>query len=340
MPSRRPLMRRVLALATGGTALGSTLGTATAADDRTTSSDRRSTGSRSSADRSLKHTPYDASIVADGDTVITATVDPSVVSTTGLPVPWADRLLDAQRRADGVSISDVTRLTGSAVIDEETVEGGAVARGSFDTDAVVTAVTERVGPVREHADGSLRRVVGVDDPFALAVDDSEVVVGYGPDADRAVEHVDAALERGTRHEEASANYGSLPSGLEGDAVVYADLGRSGRERVRPVLADAPDALSTAVSAAGAVGIALRARQNAPARLRYGAVADPKRLTRDRVERLAAEAERGADSLDETTITRRGRTVVVDAVADDDSLLAAHADLVGESVDATRDVDVA
>jgi len=339
MPSRRPLMRRALALATGGTALGSVLGSAAASDGRPTTDSRRPADARRSDDRP-RHTPYDASIVADGDTVITATVDPAVVSTTGLPAPWATRLLDAQRRADGVSASDATRLTGSVALDEETVEGAVIALGSFDADAIVAAVTERAGSVREHADGSGRRLVGDDDPFAVAVDDSEVVVGYGSDAGRAVEHVDAALERGRRVNEASANYGSLPSSLEGDAVVYADLGPSGRERVRPALADAPDALSTAVSAAGAVGIALRARQGAPTRLRYGAVADPRRLTRERVERLAAEAERGADSLDETTITRRGRTVVVDAAAGEDSLFAAHADLIGESVNGTRDVDVA
>ncbi len=339
MPSRRPLMKRVFALATGGTVLASALGTAAASDDTTAETPRRPADARRSVDRS-RYTPYDASIVADGDTVLTATADPAVVSTTGLPSPLATRLLDAQRRADGVSVSDATRLTGSAVIGDETVEGAVIAFGSFDTDAVAEAVTERAESVREHADGSSRRLVGTDDPFAVAIDDAEVVVGYGPDADRAGEHVDAALDRVDRRDEASADYGSLPSTLAGDAVVYADLGPAGRRRVRPHLAEAPDALSTALSVAGAAGIALRTRQDASASLRYGAVADPRRLTRDHVERLAAEAERGADSLDETTITRRGRTVVVDAAADNDSLFAAHADLLGESVSTTRDIDIA
>lgn len=367
MPSRRPLLRRVVALVTAGTALGSIAGPVSGSrstgdvSDATTAASS-GPGRRSAGRRGGPIVPYDASTVADADTVVTAVADPSVVSSTGLPTPWAERLLAAQRDADGVSVGDATALTGSVAFDDDALEGAVVARGAFDGDAVVSAIEARAGAVTTRPADGTRRLRGADEPFAAAVSDATVIVGYGPTVDRAVEHVDAALDRGGPGEGLEADYGPLPSLLAGDAVVYADLGPAGRARTRSRLADAPrvpDTVRTAVETASAIGAAIRVgdgrrvstagksgssagsaeTDDATFDLRYGAVADPRRLTRQRVERLAAEATNGEPSLADATVRRRGRTLVVDATADDDALFAAHADLVGAAVGDTHDIHV-
>lgn len=368
MPSRRPLLRRAVALVTAGTALGSTVapvsGSRSNADGSDSTTAAPSSSGRRSADRRVGPiVPYDASTVADADTVVTAVADPSVVSSTGLPAPWAERLLTSQRDADGVSVGNATAITGSVAInDDDALEGAVVARGTFDADAVVSAIEANGETAPTRPTDETRRLRGTDEPFAAAVSDATVIVGYGGTADRAVEHVNAALDRGGRRERVEADYGSLPSLLAGDAVVYADLGPAGRARTRSRLSAAPrvpDTLRTAVETASAVGAAIRVADgrrasiagksagsagsgetdDASIALRYGAVADPRRLTRQRVERLAAEATNGEPSLADATVRRRGRTLVVDAAADDDALFAAHADLVGAAVEDTRDIHV-
>jgi hypothetical protein len=111
--------------------------------------------------------------------------------------------------------------------------------------------------------------------------------------------------------------------LDGDAVAYADLGTTGRRRLRTSLASAPDGLAAVVEAASAVGAALRVADDA-ARLRYGAVVDPDRVS---VE-TAADALAGLDDLDasmsEVSLSRRGRTLLADVTVDAATLWASHA----------------
>jgi len=128
-----------------------------------------------------------------------------------------------------------------------------------------------------------------------------------------------------------------------------------REHLHTALSDAPEALRTAVDASGVVGVSLRmigdrptSEADAPATtgstggenvsghtspafaLRYGAVADPRQLDRETVETLTKIAREGDDSLSDATVTRHGRTVLVDATASAD-LFASHASLIGATV---------
>jgi hypothetical protein len=178
------------------------------------------------------------------------------------------------------------------------------------------------------------------------------VAAYGPTAAVAASHRDAGVggsvgDGAGRRAGATASYGPLPSLLGGDATVCVDLGPDARGHLRDLLADAPDALRTAVDAAGAVGASLRVTDGgSPATgtgaadgdetesptvaLRYGAVADPRRLDRETAEAVARAAREGETSLSDATVTRHGRTVIVDAAAERD-LFAAHASLFGGTV---------
>ncbi|PHQ45826.1 hypothetical protein DJ68_10690, partial [Halorubrum sp. C3] len=97
-----------------------------------------------------------------------------------------------------------------------------------------------------------------------------------------------------------------------------------------------DELRTAVDASGAVGASLRVTDGESATggadpgdpsvaLRYGAVADPRRLDRETAEAIARAAREGETSLADASVTRHGRTVIVDGAAESD-LFAAHASL--------------
>ncbi|SMO82834.1 hypothetical protein [Halorubrum cibi] len=332
MPSRRTLLGRIGTVGLLGASLsGLAGGSAAGVTDST-----RSAGSAAT---------YDAGRIADGDTVVTAAVDPAVVSTVGLPEPWSTRLSAATERAD-VSLADVDAVAGSVALSGSSVEGAVVARGSFDPDRLAAAVEGRgrwsTARTRRTA-GVTRRFRGRGEPYAVAVNETELVVGYAPDVDRAADHVDAAVrrtrdgsatgkrsttgQRSSTGQRSATGYGSLPSLLSGDVTVYANLGESGRNRLRSALSGAPDSLEATVEAAGSIGVALGVDGGGDGGtdLRYAATLDPTRLTRDRLRRLSG----GVDSegaLDDATVGFRGRTVVVDATPTREDLFSLHDDL--------------
>ncbi|WP_317627631.1 hypothetical protein [Halorubrum sp. BOL3-1] len=132
-----------------------------------------------------------------------------------------------------------------------------------------------------------------------------------------------------------------------------DLGTDVRKQLRRVLADAPEALRTAVNVSAAIGVALRVPSDegvstgsstatgdetdrdtdaeaTEIALRYGAVADPTRLDRDTAEAVARAARTADPPFADATVSRHGRTVTIDATAEGD-LFASHASLAGVSI---------
>ncbi|MFC5136467.1 MULTISPECIES: hypothetical protein [Haloferacaceae] len=331
MPSRRSLLGRLGTVGLLGTSIA---GLAAGSAAGSTPGSVATTG---------RNAPYDASRLADGDTTLTATVDPAAVSTVGLPKPWSTRLSAATARAD-VSLSEVDSISGSVALSGETVEGAAVVRGSFDSDRLVAAVQDRGrwSTVRTRTaggtGGSVRRFRGREEPYAVAVSDAELVVGYAPTVDRAAAHVRAGVETGTtagtdaatRTDATVAGNAPIPSLLSGDVVVYADLGESGRSRLRAVLSGAPEALRASVEAAGSIGVAVGV--DGGIGLRYAATLDPARLTRGRLRRISGSVDSGG-VLDDATVGVRGRTVVVDATTTREELFSLHDDLRSARVDA-------
>jgi len=83
---------------------------------------------------------------------------------------------------------------------------------------------------------------------AVAVTTGEVVTAYGSTTAVAMAHRDAGIGTTVSHQKPATTYGDLPSRLDGDAVVYINLGTDVREHLHTALSDAPEALRTAVDA--------------------------------------------------------------------------------------------
>ncbi|WP_066416037.1 hypothetical protein [Halorubrum aethiopicum] len=328
MPSRRTLLGRLGTFGLLGTSL---VGVASAdAVDAAAATDPTD-GERVARSR----TAADAVAPVDGDTVVSAVVDPAAVATVGLPEPWSTRLSAAMARAN-VALDDADSIAGSAGLSGTEREGTVVVRGSFDPDALAAAVEDRGrwSTARTRRSGrTVHRFHGREEPYAVAASDEELVVGYAPTVDRAGSRVDAALGRsrgagtsdGKPTDGAAAVDASIPGLLSGDVAVSADLGESGRSRLESALSGAPDALRASVEAAGSVGVALDVGGGDGTGLRYAATLDPTRLTRDRVRRLSGGVD-AEGALEDATVGFRGRTVVVDATPTREDLFAVHDDL--------------
>jgi len=321
------------------------------AETRNGRADAGSNGTRSAVAAGT----YDPAAAASAavDTVVTGRIDPAVLAETGLPSGLGGRFRRLLDRYGSVSLGSLRQATGGAALTADGPEGCGVAVGDVDASALAAELDADPDVVREPDDGSgfvrfRARSIGA----AVAVAPDELVAAYAPTPDAAAEHRDAGIGRDRRRTGTTASYGPLPSLLGGDATVCVDLGPDARDHLRRVLVDAPDELRTAVDASGAVGASLRLTESTSTSddetangagdansgdtdgqsvaLRYGAVADPRRLDREAAEAIARAAREGETSLSDASVTRHGRTVIVDAAADDD-LFASHASLFGASV---------
>ncbi|WP_017344104.1 hypothetical protein [Halorubrum sp. T3] len=302
---------------------------------------------------------YDPAAAASNavDTVVTGRVDPAVLTATGLPGGVGSRLRRLLDRYESVSLAAVRQATGGAALTADGPEGCAVAVGDVDAAALSAELDADPEVAREADDDSgFARFRAPSLGSAVGVGPGELVAAYGPTAGVAAAHRDAGIGGGVnggsvdsgsvdggtvdggarRRASATASYGPLPSLLGGDATVCVNLGPDARDHLHDLLADAPDELRTAVDASGAVGASLRVTDGESATggadpgeptvaLRYGAVADPRRLDRETAEAIARAAREGETSLADASVTRHGRTVIVDAAAESD-LFAAHASL--------------
>ncbi len=358
MLSKRSLLRRAFAVASGGLIASGTAGAAP-------------TGGSSSTAQFHRQNGYDASAVVDAETTVTASVERPVLNVVGLPDPVGGALNDLRQQYSSVSLEDIQRVSASAAIDGETITGGcAIATGSFDRRAIgaearehgLTDVESSTDDRRMEADAHRQRVTGTassttiapttreprsvdrlaaeDSPYAIGVDDATLYVGYDYGETDAQTHVETALETnaggrsqsGQSARAADANYGSLPSLLSGHAVTYASLGSNTREYLANQLTDAPDAFTSAIQAASAAGVALQAGSDR-SRLRYGIVADPNRVTAATVRSIVSEATTGSQSLENDGIYRNGNTIVFDATVETNELWASHGQFLGlEDID--------
>lgn len=368
MPSKRTFAKRLAALAATGLGVGGPIEALTAEPppDATLAVEPAATGAGSSDgdptdDATSGHGgtgadgpqsavaagTYDPAAAASNavDTVVTGRVDPAVLTATGLPSGVGSRLRRLLDRYESVSLAAVRQATGGAALTADGPEGCAVAVGDVDAAALAAELDADPAATREADDGSgFARFRAPDLGSAVGVASDELVAAYGPTAAVAAAHRDAGIGgdadgEARRRADTTASYGPLPSLLEGDATVCVDLGPDARDHLHDLLADAPDELRTAVDASGAVGASLRVTDGdtgdadpgeATVKLRYGAVADPRRLDRETAEEIARTAREGERSLSDATVARHGRTVIVDAAAESD-LFAAHASLFDGSV---------
>jgi len=367
MPSKRAFAKRLAALAATGLGASGAIDGLTAegppddalaadasADGSGPDGDENGSGSGPSGPRSaVAAGTYDPAAAAsvDVDSVVTARMDPSVPVATGLPSGVGRRVRRLLGRYESVSLDGLRAAAGSVALTAGGPEGCAVAVGGFDSAGLVTELDADAEFVRETGPGAgFARFRSEGAGWAVAVGPSELVVARGPTADGAAAHRDAGID-GPKGQRAAttADYGPLPSLLGGDAVVCVDLGPATRERLRRALGDAPAALRAAVDVSGAVGASLRVTDGSPRSegvdaaatadrdgdepsigVRYGAVADPRRLDGETAEAIARAARNGETALSDATVARRGRTVTVDVDAGTDPF-ASQASLFGVRV---------
>jgi len=363
MPSKRAFAKRLAALAATGLGVGGPIDALTSepppnvtlavesATSRTDPATDKSEKIRSGADTaeprsSVAAGTYDPSATAssDVDTVVTGRIDPAILTATGLPTGIRKRVNRLLDRYESVALGDVRQATGGAALTADGPEGCAAVVGDVDVSALITELDADPDVIRETDDDTgFARFRARDIGSAVAVAPGELVAAYGPTAAVAATHRDAGVNGEQQRRGTNVNYGPLPSLLGGDATVCVDLGPDARKHLRSHLTDAPDELRTAVNASGAVGASLRVTRKATEHndagadgdapsvaLRYGAVADPQRLDRETAAAIARAAREGEPSLSDAAVTRHGRTVIVDAAAEDD-LFASHASLVGTTV---------
>jgi hypothetical protein len=367
MPSKRTFTKRVAALATTGFGIGRPIDTLTSeppADSSlavgsagtTVESDGRTQSNQAGLgfDRprsAVAAGSYDPAATTSSavDTVVTGRIDPAVLTAIGLPSGIGTRVQRLLDRYESVSLDGVRQVAGSAALTRKGPEGCAVAVGDINASKLAAELDADPDVAREVEDDSgFARFRAQNLGSAVAVAADELLVAYGPTPEVAATHRDAGLDRDHwRRAGTTASYGSLPSLLNGDATVCVDLGADAREHLRCLLADAPVELRTAVNASDAVGASLRvtdkgfesggatgdgggSSEGSSVALRYGAVADPRRLDRETAEAIARAAREGETSLSDAAVTRHGRTVIVDAAAESE-LFASHASLFDAAV---------
>lgn len=359
MPSKRTFAKRLVALATTGLAVDRPISALTSVPPDTggsaqsaavkldTASDHPQRGDQQTSlepQSAVAAGKYDPTVAATEavDTVAIGRLSPQVLKTTGLPPELATRIHPLLDRYDAISLDAIQQAGGGVAFTSSGPEGCAVITGSFDAAALAAELAADSTVRRESNTDGFARFHAQEVNAAVAVTTGEVVTAYGSTTAVAMAHRDAGIGTTVSHQKPATTYGDLPSRLDGDAVVYINLGTDVREHLHTALSDAPEALRTAVDASGVVGVSLRmigdrptSEADAPATtgstggenvsghtspafaLRYGAVADPRQLDRETVETLTKIAREGDDSLSDATVTRHGRTVLVDATASAD-----------------------
>ena len=363
MPSKRAFAKRLAALAATGLGVGGPIDALTSEpppdvalavesatsgiDPATDNTEKSRSGADTSEPRSsVAAGTYDPSATAssDVDTVVTGRIDPDVLTAIGLPGGSEERVSQLLNRYESVALGDVRQATGGAALTADGPEGCGVVVGDVDASTLAAELDADPDVIREaNNEAGFARFRAREIGSAVAVAPGEIVAAYGPTPAVAATHRDAGVHGEQQRQGTTANYGPLPSLLGGDATVCVDLGPNARKHLQSYLTEAPDELRTAVNASGAVGASLRVTKHATGRneagsegdepsvaLRYGAVADPQRLDKETTMAIARAAREGEPSLSEATVTRHGRTVIVDAAAESD-LFAAHASLFGATV---------
>ena len=369
MPSRRTFARRLGALVATGLGVSRPIGALTSEPPPAGTLAVNGAGETGAATgSSANHSPPQQlhSAVANGvykpaaatsrgvDTVVTARFDPSLVTKTGVPQRIAAPIRDLLSRYDSVSLDRLQQVAGGTALTTDGPEGCGVVVGDIDARTLRRELARDADLIREPATrAGFTRFKSKHATTALGVRADEIVIGHASSISSAVAHRDAGISgRDTGHSRSATDYGPLPARLRGDATVCVDLGTETREYLRRTLSDAPEALRTAVDSAAAVGVACSVSpggsepteslsatsatsQHGTAdtpttTFRYGAVADPKRLDRETAEAIARAAREGESSFSDATVSRHGRTVIVDTAADGD-VFAPHAELAGVTV---------
>ena len=331
MPSRRTILTRVATLALGG----SLAGPGTATPDTTVDSSRSGDGSPDA-------------------TVLTATVDPAVLSVTGLPTAAIPLYDDLRRRYESVSLADVDRLAGTAIVRGNGLLGGAgTARGSFDVREVTDELqanggferaerggeqrdmTESTGPwwraERQHDeqssgrrqdDDSASQVLFRENPATVVgLEPSRLDITHGRGRSEAADHFRTVRQQSATAVAGERSATGLAAALHGDAVAHVTLGDGTRKRLLARLPDAAHDVATVVRATRSVGVAIRGGTDETG-VRYALSFDPRALQSATIDDLLADltASEPATLVD---VHRTRGTVVADVSVRSNAVWRVH-----------------
>ena len=303
MVRRRAVLRGAFALA-AGSALTGTAGSTSA-----------------TAEQELL-VPYDAGDVAAVQTTITGRLDPEAVAAVALPDALATPLSTLRERFDALSLADLGPVRGSLALESDRlVGGGARADADFDPDELRADLdSASFRAVDASAERDYFRAP--DGPFALGVDATSIVVGYGA---QAMAHATAAA--GTRSATTwTRRLGRVARAIDGESRAVARLGSSTRTAASDRLADGPEWLSTGLDATDRVGVGVTVGEDRT-RLSYGLDLDPSTLDPSAAwDLLTAGTDRSP--LRRQSIAWTNDTLVVRGDLPTDRLVTAHAALLG------------
>jgi len=271
MPSKRTFAKRLVALATTGLAVDRPISALTSVPPDTggsaqsaavkldTASDHPQRGDQQTSlepQSAVAAGKYDPTVAATEavDTVAIGRLSPQVLKTTGLPPELATRIHPLLDRYDAISLDAIQQAGGGVAFTSSGPEGCAVITGSFDAAALAAELAADSTVRRESNTDGFARFHAQEVNAAVAVTTGEVVTAYGSTTAVAMAHRDAGIGTTVSHQKPATTYGDLPSRLDGDAVVYINLGTDVREHLHTALSDAPEALRTAVDASGVVGV--------------------------------------------------------------------------------------
>lgn len=308
MQFRRTLLRGVATIATGGV-FGSVLGVGStvAAEDPNEGASQR--------------TRRD-----DADTTVVTSVDPSIQDVTGIPSAVEPFWMDLTSRYSSVTVDDIESVSGEFAIRNGSIRGGrAVLRGTFDRRALGQTLQERDAvslqtDVTQRSD-SMDRFVLSDEPSAVGVANSAILVEYGPTTEVAVARLNQSIDCGADQCTAIITE-TVPLELTGSMIGYATLGSGTRSRLLERFHDAPEGIDAILRHAEALGVALEADARRST-LRYGVVADPDSLSRRSLWDVTTHAVDGDDTLAIESISRHGRLLIVETTVETSGMWTTH-----------------
>lgn len=263
---------------------------------------------------------YDPRRVSPAETTLVARVDGRVATITGIP-PIARPYLDELRTSvPSVELTDVSSIATATTADGTALRGGvAVIRGSFDTDELSDDLRGLGARSAEWSAADLRLV---DDHVAIAIEDSQVVVASGGSTDEAMGHLTSVRPDGVGHPVADSGMGALAPTVSGDVVAMASIGTGTRRALRDLAAThAPD-LESILAAVSAIGIGARVGPDRTS-VRYGLVPESGRFSLGTIRDLAFSGTDADAGVGTPSVSRRGRVLTVDLVAESDRLWRLH-----------------
>ncbi|UWG47557.1 Uncharacterized protein HSRCO_1273 [Halanaeroarchaeum sp. HSR-CO] len=311
MIDRRSVIRTTVALVTGSALAG----TASSASSQAETDDIF---------------PYDAGREVGAATTIGVRVDPGVANAIPQKDPFHSRLSMLEQRFESVTLESLGLARGSLAVEGERVVGGGATidgefqKASFETD-IEAASFEYIGrsspsEPRNYAYYQARR-----HPYAIGVDDSTVVLGFGDTSDQALSHAKAV--NSTTSTKTTDAHNAMARSLGTTSLATASLGDQTRSALRNRLPDGATRTQSLLETATQFGCGIDVdgdRSN----LRYGVEFDPDVMSIETIMDLASQSADRTSALDLESIERDGWTVIIEASSPTSAIWEVHEALLG------------